>query len=184
MQLSGSDRTMFLPHCVVDGIADVLLCVPLLIGCRMVRAVGVGNRPGLVMRARSAASCCRLNGCGLCSTLQGLGLAPVVLYPARCFRYHFVPPASPCGDSDGTNRGTPRTTCARRSGEPGNEMSPKRFHRAGVDARMRDGHQPLSGSKPCGYRGFIETESKGQLPKHNPVWGRISELHARRFGIR
>jgi hypothetical protein len=27
-----------------------------------------------------------------------------------------------------------------------------------------------------------KTESEGQLSKHDPVWGRIRELHAQRFG--
>jgi len=51
---------------------------------------GCGDRPAPVWGARSSASCCRLDGSGSCSTLRGLRLASVVLYPARRFRYRFA----------------------------------------------------------------------------------------------
>jgi hypothetical protein len=41
--------------------------------------------------SRSSRSCCRLDGSGSCSTLRGLRLASVVLYPARRFRCRFAP---------------------------------------------------------------------------------------------
>ena len=68
----------------------------------MARAVGVGTDRPPVWGARSSASCCRLDGSGSCSTCGGSDWPRSCFIQRGAFATASPPPASPCGDTDGT----------------------------------------------------------------------------------